>query len=1349
MSDARQYALPTQMVGPGQVSIRLRPIPSSKPQAAAAASSASAFRPSPAATALLNAARSAENAVASLSSPPPHIPNIEMLTAGILDPLSVVNSAANPVVSATRFRPVPREDVMICHSDKVRTPILPQEFPGFIPPNAPTKLKLLGILEPEGLGKADKTSSHDIILYRWVNDEIRRLEADEGSQAAAAGGAAAGVDRDSSGVKQQFLELKPVPAHKDVYPVSVSLHIKPNEQAQLISRLHADGHRNSVWPNVIQYYQPFKLYRNNAFAHYEVKVLQSSLDRYFPVGLFGTCANGLSLVLLALAKVPKSAKSQKKTAEGSSSSSSAAAAADAAADDDASNGTDKIKGLLYHYITLICLQYWTLVHERWMELNPIAKDVTQYLPEYMFIFHHTTDWTQSFKDTKRDRKGEKKKKKSKKSTDKTVPPAQQEELPEEITDNDSLREAAMVIAFVPFLEAVFDYVIGRMDELEDSEDENDSAIAAACKKLSLSRSAVRKRSANISTNHTQYFTCSRMKMHIVKELVQTINDGVHSNTTGQSLGFLETKWFAKNKNQLKMHIPKAANEAATAGVNRYNNPYFWSHLTFLPTQGIVVQEATLRCGESPEANPMHQACALRRLLFVAHNSESATIMSSLLRVGVCTFEFSHTPERVTLSSKEFIEQFVQTKKFKSMAMLHEARVEQQMYLPAVAKPAALRYCVHFDDEIGRAYIPSLSRDLASFPVSDEQDILSMSRSYFLACSTSTNIVSSEAVLLQTGVLKNNPANLCTRFANSRLTHKAFPVLKDLGGLSHGFTKLCPDNSLCNLVYIDGSLKLTEAERRQLRLIAKSEGVFSGLHMWKLLLKITSSDSEAVSSYLFHAHQSEQRRIKSERVKMEEGVDGPVVHPAAAPAAAAAASSSEYDRDWVLDRLVDLQSEWERASQISVRQFRRVWGATVPASPSNKRKSHSEQDSDHDFVPNPYWPAQECFLAQLRENWNYCDRPTVTANALSKLIGELMAVDLEKFTITLFAANATDGGVRLDREKLKMLLSGAVISQLGRTGPTPIHSLVSIAEDSSVALTEHEIMFHGDERSVLGKRFAEFFSTSRYATSSCNIEVAFFMWYYFTAVIRPFVDNLPRLFPISSVIKHQPVSTMLPPKTWLQALVPSDSTPHLTSLMFKFSADLCKSDIHRELETSINRGTKISTQAQAMLRAMQTVIDALDDAMHKKDSKLNVVNSFAAELLSSLKPPASASAASSRQPFAALARPAAAAGVTRMQALQDQAFHVIIQQLKVFPLIPLPTVTKLYEDLSALIDIEQDPIDFIVSIFCKVQGALLATPLLQPLSKKFAESLSAWQKDNSPSQLLRTCALKFNKIVDRR
>ena len=78
---------------------------------------------------------------------------------------------------------------------------------------------------------------------------------------------------------------------------------------------------------------------------------------------------------------------------------------------------------------------------------------------------------------------------------------------------------------------------------------------------------------------------------------------------------------------------------------------------------------------------------------------------------------------------------------------------------------------------------------------------------------------------------------------------AFPVLKDLGGLSHTFSKLSPDDPVCDLVVVDNLLKLSDRERKQLRLIAKSAGVFRGLDMWTLLLKITTSDQEAISSYL--------------------------------------------------------------------------------------------------------------------------------------------------------------------------------------------------------------------------------------------------------------------------------------------------------------------------------------------------------------------------------------------------------------------------------------------------------------------------------------------------------------------
>lgn len=1231
-----------------------------------------------------------------------------MLTASVLDPLSFINfSGSASVGSHSRFREIPSEDEMICNSDKVRARVHPPEYPGFIPPNASIHMKLLAMLHSEGLGKVDRTSGHDIVLYQWVHDEISRLL--ENEDAASDLPAVGERDYAPSGERQQFVDLKPNPAHS-VFPVSVALLLK--KQQQLVQRLQADGDRNSIWPNAIQFYQPFQLFADDPIAHYDEKVLQSSRDRYFDVGLFGQCANGLTIILLALAKASKSFKTQKKGASAAASSSSSRTQRN-----EEPSGAEKLKTVLFHYITLICLQYWTLVHRRWMELDPSTrKDSAKYLPECLFIFHHSTDWTQNCKDFKRDRKGKARKKN-----------ADEHFSGRQIINAATLQEAAGETAFIRFVEGVFDYVINRMEELEDGADED---IAAACKKLMLSRSAVSKHCSTISTNHTQFFTCSRMKMHIVQGLVETINAGVHSDTIGQSLGFLETKWFAKNKDQLKMYIPKAANEAATAGVNRYNNPYFWSHLTFLPTQGIVTAEITLTKGDKPESSAAHQACALRRLLFTSNNSDSATIMKSLASLGDLAFE-SIVGDDVIVSSKDFIEQFVCTKKFTSMAVLHSQRADQQLYLPAVVNPATLRYAVQFEDEVGRAYVPSLSRDLASFPVSDENDILSMSRSYWLACSHSKKtIIADQATLLQMRVLQNNPANLCTRFASSRLTHSAFPVLKDLGGLSHTFTKLCPADPLCNLVVVDSFLKLSDGERQQLRFIVNGTETFRALDMWKLLLKIATSDQEAISSYLFHAHRSEKRAI----VKVEHAVAAPIADPI------------EYTNAWALDRLEQLQSLWEKAKQADLVKFRRVWGATIPP-PEAKRKSEATLD----FVANPHWSAQEKFLEVIRESWNHCDRPTVSAHSLTRLISEMMAVDLDQFQITLFESHAQDGGVRLNPEKLQMLISGAVISQLGNTGPTPLHSLTSIVDEGREKLKEHEIVFTGRSQSMLGKKFAEFFKTRRYATASCNIEVAFFLWYYFTVFIRPFADNLPRLFPVSSVIK-QKRTTSTPARKWIEALVPSDATPHLTSLMFKISADICKAEIQRELETSLDRGTKLSSHALAMLTAMQTVIQAQDltDPTRPEDSKLNSVQQSAAMLLQSAA--VSSGASSSSRSLTAAAQVAVPgqrglAGMTCIQAIEARGTNAIIQGLKVFKTVQASTVEKLFDELSSLISIEHDPIDNIASILRTVQGTLISQgPSTADLFTSFRKCVDGWER--SESQLLRACANRLKQLIRR-
>lgn len=1321
--------------------------------AAASSSSSSLHRPSAVASSLaLTTQRGIADALSCGPATPRFIPPIELLTASILDPLTNLNMKTMPGLSY--FRPVPTEDSLLCDSDGLRLALHPRTYPNCVPPNASVSLKLLGVLEREGLGKVDRTSGQEIVLYRKVHEQFQQLqqaldgtqEHEEDEQKTSALHAASvrgsrkhnNTEEEMSTSRHGFVEPQSHQSHS-MFPISVTLSLKNNGD-HLISRLQEDGNKNTVWPSALKFYIPFRLFRDHPFEHYGQKVLGDTKDPHFDIGLFGSCNNGLSVLLLALAKEPEAKKKSHRAAESSSSS---AAAASSSSDDSPSN-ISKLKKLLCHYITLVALQYWTIVQRRWVELDPKSvAEASHYLPECMFFFHHSTDFTQSFKDEKRPRKGKSKKKKKKAhdldgetSDDPDVEDVYEDTTPlVVIRDQQQLQLASAGDAFVPFLRSVCEYVRHRMDALATQEND---AISAACRKLitALDASAVKKHCNTIATNHTQFFTCSRMKLHPVANLVKVINDAVYGDNVNQSVGCLLTKFFPCNKDQLKMSIPKTTSETETAGNNRYNNPYFWSHLTFKPTCGVIVMESTLKVGPHPETEAINQACALRRLLFAVNSGDSTLIVGQLFpRLGDCTIQTSDSEEQVTLSSIEFAEQFVQTKKLAGISSMHAIRLAQRLSLPAVVDPVSLRYCVQLDDEIGHPFIPSIARDHPSFPSSDEFDVLSMPRSHFLARALSKKVITGEAALTVMGVLSKNPGELCTRFASSRQTHSVFPVLKKLGGLSHHFTKLFPDDPLCDLVFVDSVFRLTGDERSQLQFIAKNVGEFRPVHMWKLLLKIAPAD--AVPSYLHYAYRGMWR------VKKEESMDdlGAPVVPDVLPV------------DWILDQLDILKREWEKAQQASVRAFRTTWGETLtPAVRSLKRKSHTQTAaSEQRPGVNSYWPVQEAFLAGLRRDWDYCERPNITQDALSALIEGMLAVDIPQFRWTLHTAGALEG-VELD---VKALITSAVVSQMRRTdGRTPnlLTSLVSESgEPPRAAYAEHVIEFKGTEDSLLGRKFTEFFPLSarnkerRYGTASCNIEVAFFMWYYSTCVIQPLIDNLPRLFPVSSMIK-QDIKPGVQAQQWTQTLTPSDATPYLTRQMYRLSADFCKPEIQRELETASLRQANISSKAEAMLMAMQMIIRVNQDSVgttRTEESRLLQVQKLSTRLLNNRH----------RQPGDAAIVPAADPMnyfSSRRWTIEDTAVKVIVQQLKLRSSIPGTIINQLYNDISMLIDVQEDAMVSITRVLHKVHNALRGHAVLQPLVPCFTECLRGWAASRPvPDILLRNAAAKFSAAANLR
>ncbi len=173
-------------------------------------------------------------------------------------------------------------------------------------------------------------------------------------------------------------------------------------------RLRSDAnkkpYRDTVWPGAIQFYRAFAYDRNDPAWHYKSRVLQSKkegLDQNFGIGLFGYMRNGLSVLLLALAKME-----DKNTARNIPAVAAAAAKRRAKKNDGAEalvagSVGEEVRKLLCNYIACVALQFWLMMHERWMEVDPAQIDkAIDYCPPYIFYFHHNTDFTQSHSETK-------------------------------------------------------------------------------------------------------------------------------------------------------------------------------------------------------------------------------------------------------------------------------------------------------------------------------------------------------------------------------------------------------------------------------------------------------------------------------------------------------------------------------------------------------------------------------------------------------------------------------------------------------------------------------------------------------------------------------------------------------------------------------------------------------------------------------------------------------------------------------------------------------------------------------------------------------------------------------------
>jgi hypothetical protein len=1018
-----------------------------------------------------------------------------------------------------------------------------------------------------------------------------------------------------------------------------------------------------------------------------------------------------------------------------------------------------MRKVVCNYIALVSLQFWTLVRRRWLELDPKQLDrLREHLPPVLFYFHHATDFSQG-KATKKHKKKAAPAKPAGKKKGRGAAAAAADEEPtdaesadeamdaERIDSYESLTAAALGEnnegAFTAFLAAVLQCVMQRMGELAASEEPAHAAIAHACKALAMTDEFAKKRCQYYQTNHTNFFTCARFKLHPIRNFAAVINNNLRPGfEVMQLMDEVQCKFFPRSaKDDIKMLLPKPVNDNRIVGEHRYVMPYFWSHLTFTPDQPLVQTEDVLMRIDpaSLVEQPVHQACFLRRLAFLLNNDGTRALHDVFQSLGRCELHFKGTSRPpVVLTGQQFHERFIESRlpalDFPAMRM---QMVEAPVLLPPVVSPAALRYCLYLDEEIGRPYIPMLSRDYGSLPSTHENDIACMTKQRFLWLYTAGAQQPDEP---QRGVLRNTAAlhrqQIIDRAPESTVIFHSsllakLPALQQTAGLNNAWCKVDPTDKANDWAFSCGRNRLHKAEKRQLQFIMElGEGKieFESGAMWSLLRKICSSEAQAVATYVFHAHAS------ARRVKLE----AEAAAAAAAPAAAPAAGISESELSTIF---YDLQRAWQQQRQSDLDAFVSSWGpALYPSGVKGKRQLGMESPEG---ILNPYWPAQKEFVGAIDAEWNCCDKPTVQGAVLSKFVLQMLSVDLPMFELIIYAEdgqaynmrNTLDGDASEEQTaRLAQFFSHVIAPAYERYNWTKrdeaefdflnlkkMHFTQAAPALAGIKFKSFELRCNAPDNSPLLAKFQYFFNLAdrkRCMTGWAYLDtlIAFFMWYYYTHVLRPFIQNMPLLYPDSAVILYK--APRREPCKWIHALQPSDATPVLSKTLYTLLGAISKNNVFGELETAVEHNVVVSDRAEAMLSAMQAVIRT-QDSLELEDSqnkRLIEVQADIEQLLARKKKEAKSSRPSSR-----------ALPLRQRPAVQEAAANLLVNYVIHAKTMPASVMQTLFHDLCEVSEAGEDIPGFMTGALLLVHRKLRALhTAAQPLMPHFYRAMEAWK-----------------------
>ncbi len=211
-----------------------------------------------------------------------------------------------------------------------------------------------------------------------------------------------------------------------------------------------------------------------------------------------------------------------------------------------------------------------------------------------------------------------------------------------------------------------------------------------------------------------------------------------------------------------------------------------------------------------------------------------------------------------------------------------------------------------------------------------------------------------------------------------------------------------------------------------------------------------------------------------------------------------------------------------------------------------------------------------------------------------------------------------------------------------------------------------------------KHFRSFFqveqkgSCTGVAGDSMEAAVMFFIWYYHVTFLRPFIHNMPFLYPDSSAILHRVKKAA--PRTWLKLLEPADATPVISKHLYQMLVNAGRNEFFGELEVAAQKGAIVSERAEYYLLAMQTAIrgqDNLDLEEAQNQRLIEVRRSI--DVLLRRKSSGSGAMVPSSLNFAS---------GTRWQ-IQEAAAKQIVHQIGEMHTIQVETMQKLFTDLAAV------------------------------------------------------------------